>query len=194
MEKYIDRPYEKFRMGSKYPTFELVYKKGIPGISDVNFDYLELGVIKKFNWKLYGESDIHVVGGTFLNTSSMTFVDFQHFHGNQIFIRQTKGGRHFQLLDYYTYSTKDQFIEGHFEHHFNGFILNKIPLINKLKWQSVFSLNYLDTPYLNGYTELGVGIEHIFRFFRGWIYLHRLQYDWPDTGIQDWCRVLRGFV
>ena len=31
----------------------------------------------------------------------------------------------------------DQFVVGHFIHHFNGFIMNRIPLIKKLKLRSV---------------------------------------------------------
>ena len=33
----------------------------------------------------------------------------------------------------------DQFLVGHFEHHFNGIILNRIPLIKKLKLRSVMT-------------------------------------------------------
>ena len=54
----------------------------------------------------------------------------------------------------------------HLNHHFNGFLFNKIPLFRKLKWQEVISLNYLATTANPGYMELGVGIEHIFKLFR----------------------------
>lgn len=165
-EKYIDRPTEKFSLGSKYPTFELYYKRGIPGIAQTNFDYLEGSVKKTLNFGIYGGTSLHGIVGKFLTTSSMSFVDFHHFSGNQIFIRQLQGDRLFQLLDYYLFSTQKQFLEGHAEHHFNGFVMNKIPFVKKLHWQLVLSGNYLSTPGLRNYTEVGLGIEHIFKFFR----------------------------
>ena len=63
------------------------------------------------------------------------------------------------LLDYYRYSTGDKYLEGHLEHNFSGFITNKIPLIRKLKLQEIFDVNYLYTPTLKHYTELGFGLQ-----------------------------------
>ena len=54
----------------------------------------------------------------------------------------------------------------HYEHHFNGFFLNGIPLIRKLKWQEVISTNLLFTPAIGQYIEFGIGIEHIFKVLR----------------------------
>ena len=56
--------------------------------------------------------------------------------------------------------------EAHYEHHFNEFILNKFPLIRKLNWQAVASAHYLTTDAIGHYVEVGVGIEHIFKFMR----------------------------
>ncbi|MEI7803276.1 MAG: DUF5686 family protein, partial [Bacteroidota bacterium] len=55
--------------------------------------------------------------------------------------------------------------EGHYEHHFNGFILNKFPLLRKFKWYEVASAHYLITPDIR-YAELDLGIEHIFKIIR----------------------------
>ena len=45
-QKYIREPREKIILGSKWPTFYTMWRKGIPGImnSKVNFDYLEFGI------------------------------------------------------------------------------------------------------------------------------------------------------
>jgi len=71
-----------------------------------------------------------------------------------------------QLLSYYNLSTNDQKIEVHYEHHFNGFLINKLPLIRKSKIQTVFTFNYLDTPSIKSYYELGLSLEHIFKIAR----------------------------
>jgi len=44
----------------------------------------------------------------------------------------------FALLDYYEF-VADTYIESHIEHHFNGFILNRIPLLKKLKLRSLLT-------------------------------------------------------
>jgi len=72
------------------------------------------------------------------------------------------------LLNYYQFSTYTEFLEGHFEHNFSGFILNKIPLIRKLKLQEIVDVNYLSTPTLKNYTELGFGVQYFnFRVMYG---------------------------
>ena len=66
----------------------------------------------------------------------------------------------FLLLDPYKYSTSDEyFFEGHLEHNFSGFIFNKIPGVRKLKLQEIVDFNYLATPALKAYSELGFGLE-----------------------------------
>ena len=40
------------------------------------------------------------------------------------------------------------------------------PLLRRLKWQEVASLNYLTTPAAGHYLELGAGIEHVFKVMR----------------------------
>ena len=70
------------------------------------------------------------------------------------------------LLPYYQYSTTASFVEAHAEHHFNGYILNRIPLIKKLKWQLVGGVHYLHTNNLSHHTELSVGVERVFKVIR----------------------------
>ena len=72
----------------------------------------------------------------------------------------------FELLPFYVFSTSQSFLEAHYEHHFNEFIFNKIPLIKKLNFQAVASVNYLTNQTIGNYVELGAGIEHILKFMR----------------------------
>ena len=86
--------------------------------------------------------------------------------------------RTFDLLNYYDFVT-DTYISGHFEQHFNGFILNRIPLVKKLNLRSVLTfravygtisadniainksnINYY-APDKNIYYEYGFGFENI---------------------------------
>ncbi|QMU30808.1 DUF5686 and carboxypeptidase regulatory-like domain-containing protein [Adhaeribacter radiodurans] len=165
-QKYINRPDEKWILGSKYPTFRINYTKGFSRIlgSDVDFDRVSLNVSDELNLGLVGATSYSFQAGTFLNNKRLYFTDYKHFAGNRILYAGAFGG--FQLLDYYRYSTRNRYLEGHFTHDFNGFIFNKIPLFRKLKWQEVFSANYLHTQRAGHYIELGVGVEHIFKILR----------------------------
>lgn len=164
-QKYAIYPNRRFITESKYPTVRMSYRKGVNLFgSDVDYDLIVAGVEDEMYFGVVGEGRFEVEAGAFLNSSKMTFIDFRHFGGNQtIFLAENSD---FQLLDYYQYSTNESYIRGHYEHHFNGFFLNSIPFIKRLKWQEVITANYLYTPQSKHYLELGFGIEHIFKFLR----------------------------
>ena len=189
-QKYFTYPNRKITFGSNYPIISVNYKKGIPTIfySSVDFDYLSVKAEKKLDLKKLGEASIALQMGTFLRSVDLSFADYKHFNGNRtIFTRQDIQNR-FMLLDYYTYSTNGVYAEAHWEHHLNGFITNRIPLLKKLNWQLVNSFNYLYTNRGN-YVEGGLGFEHIFKYFR-------LDYaiGYHETGaIQHGVRVGLGF-
>ena len=86
--------------------------------------------------------------------------------------------------------TSDTWVALFFEHHFNGILLGRIPLIKKLKWREVLvckgvwgtlskendgSLAATQAPLLfppgmtsvsDPYVEVGFGVENIFRLLR----------------------------
>lgn len=165
-QEYITYPEEKFILSSKFPTIYLNYSKGLPWLnSSVDFDLVTAVISDELPMGLAGTSSWAVGAGTFLNTNQMYFMDYYHFLGNQTLLQPQGLGRFF-LLDYYTYSTNKAYLRAHWTHHFNGAILSFIPLIKKLKLQEVLSANYLYTEKRGHYAEFGVGLEHIFKFFR----------------------------
>ncbi|HAS40197.1 MAG TPA: hypothetical protein DCS93_06945 [Microscillaceae bacterium] len=165
-QRYMSYPNRKFIMGSDFPTFWVGYRKGLAvGDSDVDYDLLYATIYDNINLGVIGTSQYTIRGGIFLNNNKMFFMDYHHPLGNQTSLSRTDY-RAFQLLDYYQYSTRDRYIEGHYEHHFNGFVMNGFPLINKLKSQLVLSAHYLWTPTANNYLELGIGLEHLLKIVR----------------------------
>ena len=166
-QRYISRPDGKFTLGSKWPTFSMQGRMAIPHLlgADVRYLLLQAGVRDNVPLGLLGTSNFRVsVGGFVGKQEGMTFIDYRHFSGNQTLLAGNFSN--FQLLDYYRFSTNNTYLEAHYDHHFNGFIFNKVPLFRKLKWQEVASLNYLTTVQAGHYVELGAGIEHIFKVLR----------------------------
>ena len=96
----------------------------------------------------------------------MEFVDYKHFEGNQTLYMSTDYLNSYKLLPYYTYSTNQWYTELHAEHHFNGFIFNKIPLLKRTRLQEVVGGHALFNDKLSQYYEVNFGIERIFQLIR----------------------------
>ncbi|MET6997385.1 DUF5686 and carboxypeptidase regulatory-like domain-containing protein [Chitinophaga defluvii] len=167
-QRFIELPNQKMAFGSKYPTFELAYSKGIHGIagSDVDFDKWSLAVRDRMNLKLWGAFSYRIGAGGFFNDKYAAIPDFQHFNGNQTFYN-IKYLNSFQLAPYYQYSTTAPFYAtANAEHHFNGLLTNKIPLFNRLKWNLVAGSNAFYVNRDNHYVEVFAGIENILKIIR----------------------------
>lgn len=162
-QKYISYPQQKYIMGSRFPDFWVHYRKGIAAFgSDVDYDLLKINIEDELTMGLVGRSEINVEGGMFLNDNKVQFIDYQHFNGNQTFIYSPgKFLSSFLMLPYYEYSTTDPYVQVHYQHHDEGFIMDKIPLIRKLGLKSVFGASFLYTEKSKDYFELSYGLENL---------------------------------
>jgi len=166
-QQFIEYPNRKISIGSKYPTFAVSYAKGWEVLgSDVNFDKWSFSVWDVLNFKLRGELRYRFSLGGFLNANSVYVQDYQHFNGNQTLVA-SEYLNSFQVAPYYANSTTGNFYAtAYLEHHFNGFLTNKIPLFRRLNWHLVGGVNAF---YVNGgnhYEEMSWGLENIFKLLR----------------------------
>ncbi len=167
-QQFIQFPRSKVPLGSKYPTFALQYQKGFQNIlgSDVNFDKWKLSVWDDMNFKLQGKLKYRLSIGGFLNSKHVYIQDYQHFNGNQT-IFASPYTNSFQLAPYYANSTTAAFYAtANVEHHFNGFLTNKIPLFRRLNWNLVAGSNAFYVNKNNNYIEVFAGLENILKVFR----------------------------
>jgi hypothetical protein len=165
--KYMERPNGKINLGTKWPTFVFSYHKGIGGFGGLDSDYdrIKAGVYDDHSFGMVGKFEWQVSAGWFPNNKFVPFMNWQHFNTAQVHVTQSGLGR-FMALPYYSASTNDFYVEAHAEHHFNGFILNKVPLIKKLKCDFVAGVHYLYEPSFGNYLEVTVGIEKIAKIIR----------------------------
>ncbi|MFI5452067.1 DUF5686 and carboxypeptidase regulatory-like domain-containing protein [Pedobacter sp. UC225_61] len=162
-QKYITRPDGKFYQESKYPRFQIGYRKGLKGVlnSDVDYDLLSVEIYQdRISTGLLGYSSFVVGAGKFLNNTTVFYPEMKHFRGNNSTIFPPNL-RKFRFLDFYQYSTSREYVEVHFEHNFAGFMLNKIPLLRKLKLEEIVGVNYLTQPGKRNYKEFYFGIERL---------------------------------
>ncbi len=167
-QKFIEYPNYKVAVGSKYPTFSLQYTKGIKGLlnSIIDFDKWKIGIKDDLNLKMIGVLSYNINAGGFLSRKNVFIQDYQHFNGNQ-FLLAADYLNSFQLANYYDNSTVANFYtSAHVEYHLNGLLTNKIPFLNKLKWNIVTGANSFYVNNTNNYLEGFIGLENIFKAFR----------------------------
>lgn len=168
--------YPKFRSysSSGLPEFILNYRRAIPlgGNQWADFDWVRAQIRQSsLSWGLAGHTEWNVGGGYFARRKNLPFMDMYHPMGNQtIFGEPDKYVRSYFLLPYYAYSTEEAYFTAHAQHHLEGWILDKIPLLRKLNWKEVFgaSIYAADqnsrSPEFTGqlpYWELNWGFENI---------------------------------
>ena len=165
-QKYITEPKQKIVLGSKWPSFSLLYEKGVPGVfgSDINFDYLRVNVLQDFKLKTFGTSTYKVQFGKFLTKESLTYeVKKNYPRGDRWFFSSPMQNQ----LQNFTLLSEEWSFDAHYVHHFNGAIVNYIPLIKKLRIHTLAGLNYLyvaDNDY--HYADFYFGLERVIRLQR----------------------------
>lgn len=166
--KYIGLPERKINLGSRYPAFTLSFAKGIRGVlgSDVDYDRWKFSVKDDVNAKLAGMFNYNISVGGFLNNRRLELPDYQHFNGNRMLVA-TEYLNSFQLAPYYARSTTEKlYVTLNVEHHFNGFLTNKIPFIKRLNIHLVGGANTFVVNKSNYYYEVFGGIENILKVIR----------------------------
>lgn len=172
-QNYLSYPDGKYNISnSKYPTLYLGYKKGFNGSNtNYNFDEFNATLKQRFNLGATGEINYNLKGGLFNNAENISFIDYKHFNGNQTHII-TDGNyiNTFKNLPYYGLSTNTNYVEFHSEHNFKGFIMNRIPVLNKLNFNLVTGAKFISSDAYKPYSEFSIGLDNIgfgkYRFLR----------------------------
>lgn len=171
-QQYLSYPDRRIKLPSKYPDFWIYYRQGFPTLGgDVKFSHLAASIIDEMSFGTRGEFQYTINGGSFFNKGETSFVDYKHFNANQLDVANPGDYRsRFLLMPYYYYSTQQNYFQVHLQHHFNGFILDRLPGFRELGWQLVLGAKYLKTTEFDSYAEYHVGLDNIgyklFRLFR----------------------------
>lgn len=174
-------------------------KKGFLG-SSYNYQRTELGMQKRFWFSAFGYLDAIVKAGKVWNAVPYPLLILPN--ANLSYTIQPEAYTNMNALEF----INDEYASWDLTYYMNGLLLNRIPLIKKLKWREVFCFRGLwghltekndpanrteglyefpegtyrlgKTPYM----EASVGIENIFKFMR-LDYVWRLNYL-DNPGIQ----------
>jgi len=194
--KYISRPGGKINIkNEKYPTLYFGYENAFAS-NEKKYEYqLITGQIKyDFNAGNKGTLGINLKAGTFIRGDNISFVDYKHFNGNRTHVGTSDRYLDvFNLLPYYSNSTNDAYFEAHLEHNDKGYIMNKIPLLNKLNSTLVLGFHALAIPNTKPYSEFTIGLDNLgfgkFKLFR-FDYVHSYQNGLQENGVVFGLKIL----
>lgn len=172
-QNYLSYPRTKVNItNDKFPTLTVGYEQGLGATnSNYNFQQIKARLFQSFDISNKGRFSYNMRGGKLFNADNIAFMDYQHFNGNQTHVGLSGSYTNvFNNLEYYRLSTNNNYFESHFEHNFNGYLLNKIPLINQLGFSTVVGFHSLSTSDRQPYQEFTIGLDKIgwgkFRFLR----------------------------
>ncbi len=193
-ELFLQYDNERVSLGpQKWPIITFRYSRGLKGIagSDFEYDKFRLTLVKRLPMGPLGTGRLTLTGEY---TDDVLPYPLLAMHiGNETpFYTDIV----YSLMNFGEF-VSDQFVSLQYRQHFEGFILNRIPLMRRLHWRLTGLANIIygnlsdqnmavsdPLPFPAGnhnitwkrpYIELGYGVENIFRFFRV-DFVHRLSY------------------
>ena len=166
-QKYMLEPKRKVILGSTWPTFNLYYRKGVKGLfgGDTDFEYIRLNINQNIQVRTLGTSSYHFSAGKFLSKKILKREDYKIFpRGDKWFFASFL--QSMQLQDT-TINVTDYYFKLNYIHHFNGAIINFVPLVKRLGIHTVIGTSGLLIPESNyRYAEIFGGIERTFKISR----------------------------
>lgn len=199
-EIYLKKTMARSFVASKYPVLTLDYTMSVKGVMGADYTYQKFELLLKHRLPSpIGYTKYKLYAGLILGTAPYPL----HFltAGNTGFIYNQKN---YNLLRDFEFAS-DKYVALWLDHHFDGFIFNKIPYFSKLKLREVLCVkvlwggmtkknkNTLDLPkdlYIPGpvpYVECGFAIENIFKILRVdfiWRATYRYSPGAPKWGIK----------
>lgn len=200
-EEFFQRNLVRSPISNQHPIFNLRYNMGLKDVFGGEYEYhaFRFDVSKRFFLSQLGITDVKAGGGYIIGSLPYSLLEIPM--ANQTYLLAQDSYNLMNDLEF----VSDQFAKFSIEHNFQGFILNKIPLIKRLKIREVLGFKMFvgdlrpeNQPYANTnrfyfpvnkdgiqttfglggkpYMEASFGLENIFRVLRV-EYVKRLSYQ-----------------
>ncbi len=179
-EKYVESTFTRVSVGTKYPIVQIQYVEGLKGVFGSNYNYRKasINVDDRLRFGVFGYVNYILEAGKIWGTVPYPLLTIHP--GNQTYVYDWSA---FNMMKYYEFCS-DKYAQATIIYHLDGFFLNHIPLMRKLKWREIVSYKWLvgsvsqanrneilfpttlNSLNRGPYMEAGAGIENIFKFFR----------------------------
>jgi hypothetical protein len=151
---------------SASPKLTLRYKKGWGDDYDP-FNLVTAQIDHQFNIGAGSQLSLRVAGGKFVGDDKPAyFANYAHFPGSKMIGSPTNPVGAFRMLDYYLFSTDDEYAYGLFNYQFRRLALTQFNHFRRQGIRENVIFNTLVTDQSQQYAELGYGINYLFRFAR----------------------------
>jgi hypothetical protein len=138
-EEFLQGRTYRTNLFNRYPIFKLDYQFGAPNLLGSDYDYhrITLNIFKKFNFSFLGIMHVYLEGGKMFGQVPYNLMFLPR--ANQTYSYQTFSYNMMNFLEF----VSDQYVSFNGLYYMNGYLLNKIPLIRKLKLREVFTFKLL---------------------------------------------------
>jgi len=141
-ERYVYTHLDRISIGSSNkppPVFSLKYALGIKGLFSSDFVYHKLmfNVSQTLKLGTLGKSEYSITAGKVFNT--LPYPLLQVHKGNETVVSDPDA---FYLMNFFEF-VSDQWVSLFYEHHFEGLLTNRVPLLKKLKLRTLVMSNWV---------------------------------------------------
>src|SRR5690606_8631033 len=137
---FVQNDNERISLGNGYkPTISVNYTYGFKGLLGGDFDYHKVvfNISQDLKMGFVGISSYSLTAGNIFST--LPYPLLKVHVGNETLFSASNA---YNLMNNFEY-VSDRYVILNYQHHFEGFILNRIPLMKKLKWRLVGTANVL---------------------------------------------------
>lgn len=203
-EVFLQDDNDRISLGTnKWPVITLKYTHGFNGVlgSDFEYDKLRFNLTKRIKTGPLGVGHVTLSGEYVFNAIPYPLLTLHLGNQSPVYSSVT-----YNLMNFGEF-VSDRYASIQYRQYLEGFLLNRIPLLNKLKWRLLATSNVvvggmrqsnrnliaqytpsgadaLQPGYFKNskpYIELGYGVENIFKIFRV-DFIHRVSYlENPDA-------------
>lgn len=181
-EHFVQGKFDRLLISSKYPAFTMGYEIGVAGKGEYAraFHKLSASIYKNhLRLGMWGKLDFNVYAGKIWGT--LPYYLLTVHPGNEIYYYSDHG---FNMMNRFEFIS-DQYAGISLMHNLGGGLFNYIPLIKKLKLRQFWTAKSVMGSLSSGnktlnfnrgymfrtleqapYTEVGTGVDNIFKFFR----------------------------
>lgn len=164
---YINKGSKSVEEVNKYPSITLEYKQAFANIMKSKTQYIFLGVTidQCIKTGIADKFEYRINTGKYYNKRNIHFSQRTHFSSNNFFVSLKAKELSFKLLDYYSQSAINKFIQINTKYTSDRLLLKRLPILNNSFFiKEVLSFNYLNTKKSRNYYEISYALSNIFMF------------------------------
>jgi hypothetical protein len=147
--------------------------------TEKNFGRLDLAYNHNFKIR-QGNLETKTNLGFFYAGGPVSFLDYQHFMGNELWLSSHTG---FRALPFYAYSSDRSYIQGFYTYNPEKLLLSQLNFIEKKGIAEHLYFNILSNPYIQ-YQELGYGISILNKAVRGEVFWSFMDGKFSERGFR----------